>query len=96
MRVRETGSIFVGASESEVLELLARTMGDGSLVAPGRIETPGSTYIVRATGDRTQVIHARTGSVAIPRLAQDREALRRAVRSDLFEIQRVFEARASR
>lgn len=94
MRVplRETGSIVLHARKDEVLDVLRRS-AQGALVAPDRIESDGSTYIVREARAGTQVIHARQASAAIALATREREELRRAVESDLFRLQRHFDVK---
>lgn len=96
VQLRETGSILVSASEPEVLDVLARHARGATLVSPGRIASAESTYVVRGVGARTQVIHARTNASALPRVARDREQLRQAVRSELFDLQRIFALQAAK
>lgn len=91
VNVRETGSIRVRARETDVLEVLTRSLRGAAVTSPGRLEVPGSTYIVRADGNGTHVIHARTGTTGLARAVRDREEMRRSVQSDLFELQRLLD-----
>lgn len=95
MRVplRETGSILVKAGRDEVFDVLQRVLKDGAVVAPDRIEGVGSTYVVRDAPEGTRVIHVRTESAGVALASREREVLRRAVESDLFQLQRVLEMR---
>lgn len=92
--VRETGSILVRAGKNDVLDVLQRVVKDGSLVSPDRVEGAGSTYVVRASADGTRVFHMRSGPAPVPTAQREREALRRSVESDLFQLQRVLDAQA--
>jgi hypothetical protein len=95
VQVRETGSILVQARKSEVLDVLRRTMEDGALVAPDRLEAAGSTYIVREGPAGTRVIHARNEMAPMTLVARERDELRRAVEADLFRLRGLFEVRSS-
>lgn len=94
VRLRETGSILVKARKDEVLDMLQAVVKGGALVRPDRLEGRGSTYVVREAPDGTRVIHMRSEDAAVAMASREREVLRRAVESDLFQLQRVFEAKA--
>lgn len=91
VQLRETGSILVPAHKDEVMEVLQRTLQDGALTAPDRIEGRGGTYILREGRRGTQVIHALQGTASVPLATRGREDLRRAVESDLFRLKQLFE-----
>jgi hypothetical protein len=94
VHLRETGSILVKARKNEVLDVLQRVLHGGALVTPDRIEGVGSTYVVRESLDGTRVIHMREDTSAVALATRERETLRRAVESDLFQLQRVFDVKA--
>jgi hypothetical protein len=91
VQLRETGSILVHARKDDVLDFLRRSVQPGASIMDDRIEGAGSTYIVREARSGTQVIHARQASASVPLATREREDLRRAVESDLFRLQRLFE-----
>ncbi len=93
LEVRETGSIIVPARKDEVLGVLGQIIGSGARVGPDRFESFGSTYVLRERGDATQIIHARSESTPMALAHREREELRRAVQSDLFDLQRAFNVR---
>lgn len=92
--LRETGSILVKARKDDVLAVLQRVMKDGALVTPDRVEQAGSAYVLRESGEGTRVIHVRSGTAGVALAPREREVLRRAVESDLFQLQRVLEVQA--
>jgi len=91
VQLRETGSILVSAQKDRVLDVLRRVVQEGSFTAPDRLEGDGSTYVVRESPRGTQVFHMRSGASSVPAAGREREELRRAVRSDLFELRRVLD-----
>lgn len=91
VQLRETGSILVQAGKDEVMDVLRRNLVEAAIVSNDRIEGHGRTYIVREGSRGTQVIAARRGSAPVRLATKDREELRRAVESDLFRLQRLFE-----
>lgn len=91
VHLRETGSILVKARKDEVLDVLQRVLHEGALVRPDRVERADSTYVVREGEEGTRVIHMREGTRPVAVATREREALRRAVESDLFQLQRVLD-----
>ncbi|HVM44615.1 MAG TPA: hypothetical protein VM582_01670 [Candidatus Thermoplasmatota archaeon] len=88
--LRETGSIRVSARKEEVLEVLRRYVRDGD-VRGDRVEARGNTYVVRESDGGTQIVHMRRESAPVAAASRDREALRKAVQADLYELRRVLE-----
>lgn len=93
VHLRETGSILVRARKDEVLDILQTVVKNGAIVRPDRLEGAGSTYVVQEAPEGTRVIHMRSESAAVAMASREREVLRRAVQSDLFQLQRVFDVR---
>jgi hypothetical protein len=93
VHLRETGSIHVKARKDEVLDILRSAMKNGAVVAPDRLEGRGATFVVRDEADGTRVYHMRSEAASVAAASREREVLRRAVQSELFQLQRVFEVK---
>lgn len=95
LELRETASIRVSARKDEVMDVLERRLRGSARTAPDRIESDRSTYVVRedAPGSGAQVFHMRRERATVGATGRGREELRRAVRSDLFELQQLFSLR---
>lgn len=92
--------MLVDAPSERVFEVLSRWMEtdpQARVVSPQRLESqaPGdgvSTFILRADGSRTRIIHARVAPMAVARAKRAREELREKVEEELQQVRRLVAA----